>query len=139
MAQLPSAPTSEPSGDDVRIGVEPLPFDPFKKLSPSDQLQERSWLAYTVLWLTVILEVMTATFNILFMVFSASSDIPYIEFVLTGYPRIILFLTASYLTNKRKWWQQYLKVLRASSRYHKIKLMNNIKFLGGSSIWWLYY
>jgi hypothetical protein len=102
-----------PSSVELHVPVaetEALAFDPLRSLSPTDELNESSWLAYGVLCTSIFLEVITATFNVLFILFSASSNVPYIEFVLTGYPRIFLLLLSSYLTNKRKWWQQYLKV-----------------------------
>ncbi len=112
-----------PSGTSIQIECEvpfdeeadelsryPLYCDPLGSIFPGDCLQEDSWQAWTVLSLTIFFEVITATMNVLLLLVTATSDVPYIEFVVLAYPRIFVFLLSSYLSHKRRWWQEYLKV-----------------------------
>jgi len=63
-----------------------------------------------VLYVAIFMELITATLNVLFVIVSPGSDIPYIEFVVVGYPRIVLFFICSVLTNRDRWWKEYIKV-----------------------------
>jgi hypothetical protein len=73
-------------------------------------LKGRKKLALFVYLVTVILEVFTATGNLVLVFRGSQSRAPYLEFVIAAYPRIVLFILMSYLTHRKKWWRQYYVV-----------------------------
>ena len=68
-----------------------------------------SQLAIAVLGVTVLIEIFTATFNLLLLLAHGTSW-PFVEFVISGYPRILLLLVCSYLTYPPRWYTQWLKI-----------------------------
>lgn len=65
--------------------------------------------AHLVLGATAFVEIFTATFNLLFLI-AHGTTWPFIEFVVSAYPRLLCLFICSYVTYPPRWWTQWLKV-----------------------------
>jgi len=88
-------------------------------------LEPNSALAWFVFLATVVLEVFTATGNVFLVIYGSASEIPFKEFVIAAYPRMIFWIGLSYLTHGKRFWEQYLKVYILPSHFRST-LNNNI-------------